>query len=1356
MRYEIRFRVPLSLRLAAFVSAGAVCANLCSAAAEPPAQADESNKPGFALVRTERAVTPCAEVFAATDGRPWQVVCSENAMAAAEYKPLKIGRTAERPLAIRACARNGADMDGRRFSVSLPVTVQPQEKATHLLVECGAERFSEGGWGALSVEFMSAGEWVSVSLHDELENRGGVICTYLLPFPAARGRAFGMMRIVSDAPRGENTLYLRRVALVAARPDSSRSLAVETLTERTRIRTYPAGTAVAFRVKGGDGEPAADDTLGWVVVDWLGRTRLRGKVPFPASAWKDGVKVEIPGKGLGAGYFQFHARLKSDGATFPREGTRPRGFEAFGLLPDLALPALAYADDSRFGAQGTVRAYEESGLSPVYETMGFRWIYANARPCDAQPSRERAYEPKSEDEVRNSASWDVCARHGYASLVNMHGIPPWMAEKPADVTDAAMLADPTRLGQKYPLKDPDAYEDVVRRLMTTEERRRRLARPHLSRSWYEMHWEPDWHWSGTDEQFIGYYRRARAAMDAADPAAVLTAANCGVIDRGNDLLERLFAKGLGKYVNGVTTHLYLLRPDWPEGAGLDREVRRLRALTDRYLGKDAPIINTEGGTEFKGNPARIDDLREHAARLVRGHIIALGEGCTATFLFYVGDYGKYSRSIIHYGMFFNEDTQGRAFGPDSIAPKPAAMAAAAMIRLLEGTKTEGRVGGLGDGVYAYAFRRGGERILAVWSPEGPRKVSVASGAAATIYDMMGNPAALSPKGGRLSFTADENPRYVVTAAKSAAKASAAEKRWMCPQMEMELFRVHSMRDDVRRMGLYAGHPGQLPGTRDNVFFRRECAKVAPLPETWGAVRSTRYDEAEGRRYVEVRAGFSGCAAIRSDEAGWEAQVFDGSWRPVAEYPDASLPPHRERLPEDRAFAGLVSTNGWFDAGEELLAHVECASEREPKLFVGESIPEMMDENRHHFEYDATMVQVADGMWRTHQPLAFRYLRFASDVRGVKVVPVGRNRAVLGRVITDNPRWGRMFDVGVRTLARCSDEFLIDGVKRDRLPWAGDLTVSLQADAYVYGDAEVARRSLSVMDAYQGDVNGIVTYSMWTIISHDLYQLHFGDRKFLEDRWWRIKWRIENLISRTDENGFVAKGLGWVFVDWAKPESKTAMHMIWYGALEAAARLADRMGDACAADYRALAEKVRANLDRLAWDGERGLYRADPGEEPVFGRQANIFAVVFGAAAGEKASRIGDELAADRLPPVGTPYVFGWELIALSRTGHHQAFFDGLERVFGGMLDAGATTFWEGYDAAEKGDDRYRFYGRPWGKSLCHVWSAWPAFVFVSEAMGAKPTSDGWKTWTYNPIPGAEGLSALVPTPNGVIEIGLKR
>lgn len=592
----------------------------------------------------------------------------------------------------------------------------------------------------------------------------------------------------------------------------------------------------------------------------------------------------------------------------------------------------------------------------------------------------------------------------------------------------------------------------------------------------------------------------------------------------------------------------------------------------------------------------------------------------------------------------------------------------------------------------------------------------------------------------------------------ARTATAAENRWLYPQMDLELYRVSQMQAEVQGMGLNAAHPGKFPALRDTSVFRRRCAEDDPLPTWPGRRGSTRYDRAAGMRYVTVYGGFRNGGAIRSDADDWEARVFDGSWRAAAAYSGSEIPPHRERLPEDRSFDGLVKTNGWYDAGAETLAYVECEAAAAPRLFVGESVPEMLAEDAASLEYDPTLEQVADGRWRSVFPLAFRYLRFKGEVGKVRVVPVGRVRPQVGTLVTDNARWAKMHEVAVRTLKLCSaGDFLVDGIKRDRLPWGGDLTVSLLADVYVYGDAELARRSLSVLDAYEEDVNGFVTYSMWTIISHDLYQLHFGDRSFLRDRWWRIKWRIEDLVGRTDpQTGLVVRKLVNPFVDWANPKSLTAAHVVWFAALEAAARLADRVDDPRAAAYRALAAKVRTTIDRTAWDDARGLYRANPDGKNVFGRQANIFAVVFGMVDSARAARIGDELACDALPPVGTPYVFGWELIALARTGHRQAFFDGLERVFGGMLDQGATTFWEGYDAAAKGDKHYVFYGRPWGKSLCHVWSAWPAVLFVSEVMGVRPTSDGWKTWERKPLCECPNLGAKIPTPQGVLTLGPDR
>lgn len=558
----------------------------------------------------------------------------------------------------------------------------------------------------------------------------------------------------------------------------------------------------------------------------------------------------------------------------------------------------------------------------------------------------------------------------------------------------------------------------------------------------------------------------------------------------------------------------------------------------------------------------------------------------------------------------------------------------------------------------------------------------------------------------------------------------AAAAWFYPQMDLEIYRLNKMWQESAEVGMRAAHPGEVAKLRDAVEFRR-----------------LKDDGTYEERQISPR--FRHPAMLRSEAANWEARVFTGEWRPCAKYPDSEIPPHLIEIPQNRDFHGLKyePKSAYFDAGSEVLAYLECESEEMPVFRLGESMAEANEKDPELKEYVPKMIPVADGYWRTPVPYAFRYLRLDKPKvgffrRNIRAIPVGRKYESIGSFSAANARWTRMSEVGRRTLYLCSQDFLIDGIKRDRLPWAGDLAVSLMADAYVFGDADIVRRSLSVMDAYLGDVNGIVTYSMWTVIAHDMYQLYFGDRDFLNERWWRVKWRIDNLVARCDGRGFVTKDLGWVFVDWTDDVDPSAMQMIWVGALDAAARLADRVGDTDAAKYRELAAKVRTELNAKHWDDKKGMYGV--------GRHASVYAVVFDVADAAKLPRIGENLSRNEIPPVGTPYVFGWELVALRRAGYAKAFLDGLERVFGAMLDNRATTFWEGYDAKEKDSERYRFYGRPYAKSLCHVWSAWPAFLFVSEVMGVKPTSDGWQTFEVHPIPGVSGLHATVPTPRGML------
>ena len=78
-------------------------------------------------------------------------------------------------------------------------------------------------------------------------------------------------------------------------------------------------------------------------------------------------------------------------------------------------------------------------------------------------------------------------------------------------------------------------------------------------------------------------------------------------------------------------------------------------------------------------------LYAQGALVARTHLILLGEGADATWLFYATDFP----GQIGYGLFFDlVDPQG-GFGPSSISPKPAAMATAAMTRIVDGTNTLG-------------------------------------------------------------------------------------------------------------------------------------------------------------------------------------------------------------------------------------------------------------------------------------------------------------------------------------------------------------------------------------------------------------------------------------------------------------------------------------------------------------------------------------------------------------------------------------------------------------------------------------------------------------------------------------------
>ena len=189
---------------------------------------------------------------------------------------------------------------------------------------------------------------------------------------------------------------------------------------------------------------------------------------------------------------------------------------------------------------------------------------------------------------------------------------------------------------------------------------------------------------------------------------------------------------------------------------------------------------------------------------------------------------------------------------------------------------------------------------------------------------------------------------------------------------------------------------------------------------------------------------------------------------------------------------------------------------------------------------------------------------------------------------------------------------------------------------------------------------------------------------------------------------------------------------------AAARLADRVGDgASSAAWTAKAAVLRGRLLATGMDRTR---------------HARALAIVFDMVDGETARRYAREIAANDLPPTVTPYMSSFEVWALAKGGQREAARRKFESVWGAMTDFGVDCFWEGWDAADRENQVYEYYGRPYGRSLCHAWASGPAFMIPGVFLGVRPTADGWAAYEVKPLMPeiAPDARVVVPTKRGAL------
>jgi len=337
--------------------------------------------------------------------------------------------------------------------------------------------------------------------------------------------------------------------------------------------------------------------------------------------------------------------------------------------------------------------------------------------------------------------------------------------------------------------------------------------------------------------------------------------------------------------------------------------------------------------------------------------------------------------------------------------------------------------------------------------------------------------------------------------------------------------------------------------------------------------------------------------------------------------------------------------------------------------------------------------------------------------------------VAGNAPGELPDWARRVDeVSLATLRDCLQTTFEDGPRRDRRLWIGDLRLQALVNYGTFDANDVVKRCLYLfagLPRQDGLVNACVyekpkpTYA--NIVTLDYAALYAvtlaeyveatGDTETGRELLPVSVKQLEILGKLVNAEGmFVDPKDAWLFIDWAETLDRTTalqgVLILAYRRTLALARRLQRPG--LAAGYAERIDAMVAAARRQCYDRDTGLYVSGPDRQVSVASQAWMIlaGVPETTEVGARAIRkcLADESA---VRPV-TPYLYHYLVEAMFTCGLRDEAVALIRRYWGGMVEAGADTFWEVYDPE-------RPLSSPYGdihvNSYCHAWSCTPSYFF---------------------------------------------
>lgn len=345
-------------------------------------------------------------------------------------------------------------------------------------------------------------------------------------------------------------------------------------------------------------------------------------------------------------------------------------------------------------------------------------------------------------------------------------------------------------------------------------------------------------------------------------------------------------------------------------------------------------------------------------------------------------------------------------------------------------------------------------------------------------------------------------------------------------------------------------------------------------------------------------------------------------------------------------------------------------------------------------------------------------------------------------------WDNTGDIGV------GDTILVDGAKRDRTVWPGDLGIEIPSAYAAFDDTESARNALTTVYRHQRDTGelpyagpelnkyGSDTYHLWTLAASWDYYQYTGDARWLSGVWGQYRKGVDFITGKMDDKGLVSiTGTSDSVRILAKGENLTANVLMWR-VLDTGSRLAKAQGDgALAASYAERAAALRTAVNANFWDETAGAYRFYP-DSAIHPQDGNSLAVWYGLAGRDKARRISaslkgnwNEITSTAPENKGNPGVFSGSMevnahFAAGGQAADQAGVDIIRRQWGYMLnhpEGTGSTFWESFRNLGDGCVFCSSY-----VSLAHAWATGPTPALTFSVLGLNPTGTGGRSFDFVP------------------------